>query len=215
MLTNASVIAIVGLGMTLAIAAGNFDLSVGATAAFSACITFRLVPVMGVPVAIVCGLLVGGIIGLVNGLIITELRVPAFIATLGVASIVRGATLLYTNGRDLYLQGYPAYKRLSGPHAGMPMPLLLALLIAALLGLVVAHTRFGRYILAIGSNLATARRSGMPTSRVIWGIFAIVGTLRGALRPDLPARRWSPPTPASRWGLNFPPSPWWWWAARP
>ena len=174
-LTNASVIAIVGLGMTLAIAAGNFDLSVGATAAFSACIAFTLVPVLGVPAAIVCGLVVGGIIGLGNGVIITELRVPAFIATLGVASIVRGATLLYTNGRDLYLQGYPAYKMLSGRIAGIPSPLLLALLIAALLGLVVAQTRFGRYILAIGSNLATAKRSGVPTNRVIWGIFIIVG----------------------------------------
>jgi ribose/xylose/arabinose/galactoside ABC-type transport system permease subunit len=174
-LTNASVIAIVGLGMTLAIAAGNFDLSVGATAAFSACIAFTLVPVIGVPLSIAAGLVVGALIGLFNGLIITELRVPAFIATLGVASIVRGATLLYTNGRDLYLQGYPGYKALSGHIAQIPSPLLFALLIAGLLGLVLAHTRFGRYVLAIGSNLATARRSGVPTSKVIWGVFAIVG----------------------------------------
>ena len=74
--TNAAVIAIVGLGMTLAIASGNFDLSVGATAAFSACIAFSLVPLFGVPVGIIAGVIVGALIGLGNGLIITELRVP-------------------------------------------------------------------------------------------------------------------------------------------
>ncbi len=174
--TNAAVIAIVGLGMTLAIASGNFDLSVGANAAFSACIAFTFVQLFGVPAGIVAGLLAGALVGLGNGLIITELRVPAFIATLAVSSIVRGATLLYTNGRDMYLQGYPGYKVLSGGDVlGIPMPVILALVIAALLGLVVQNTRFGRYILAIGSNIHTARRSGVPVNKVIWGIFAIVG----------------------------------------
>ena len=60
--TNAAVIAIVGLGMTLAIASGNFDLSVGATAAFSACIAFSLVPLFGVPVGIIAGVIVGALI---------------------------------------------------------------------------------------------------------------------------------------------------------
>lgn len=175
-LTNAAVIAIVGLGMTLAIASGNFDLSVGATAAFASTIAFTLVPTAGVLVGIIAGVLVGAIIGLLNGLIITELRVPAFIATLGVMTVVRGVTLLYTDGRDMYLQGYPGYKMLSGGHIlGVPMPVILTVVIAIVLGLVVAHTRFGRYILAVGSNVSTARRSGVPVNRVIWGIFAILG----------------------------------------
>ena len=82
-LTNAAVVAIVGLGMTLAIASGNFDLSVGATAAFAGCISLSLVPTLGVAPGIAAGLIVGAVVGLVNGLIMTELRVPAFIATLG------------------------------------------------------------------------------------------------------------------------------------
>jgi ribose transport system permease protein len=77
--TSASVVAIVGLGMTLAIASGNFDLSVGSTAAFAGCITMSLVPQIGVMPAIALGVLSGGLIGWVNGLIVTELRVPAFI----------------------------------------------------------------------------------------------------------------------------------------
>ena len=175
-MTNAAVVAIVGLGMTLAIASGNFDLSVGATAAFSACIAFALVPIAGVPIAIAGGLIVGGIIGLINGLIITQLRVNAFIATLGMMSVIRGLTLIFTDGHDMYLQGYPGYKMLSGGHIlRIPMPVILALALAAILALVLSQTRFGRHILAVGSNIKTARLSGVPVDKVLIGVFAIVG----------------------------------------
>ena len=174
-LSNASVVAVVGLGMTLAIASGNFDLSVGSTAAFASCISFSLVPALGVPLSILAGLITGAVVGLVNGAIITELRVPAFIATLGMQTIIRGLSLLYTNGKDLYLYGSTDYKVLSGNSLGLPMPLILALVIAAILALVVGQTRFGRHVLALGSNLASAQRSGVQTKGVIWGVFAVVG----------------------------------------
>jgi ribose/xylose/arabinose/galactoside ABC-type transport system permease subunit len=176
-MTNASLVAILGLGMTLAIASGNFDLSVGSTAAFAGCISFSLVPTIGVPASIAVGLLAGAIVGLLNGLIITELRVPAFIATLGMLTIVRGAALIYTDGKDLYLFGQTDYKVLSGEYVfGIPTPILLAVGIALLLGFVVNQTRFGRHILALGSNPSAAQRSGIPTSRLLWAIFSIVGT---------------------------------------
>ena len=175
-MTNASLVAIVGLGMTLAIASGNFDLSVGSTAAFAGCISFSLVPSIGVPASIAAGLAAGAIVGLINGLVITELRVPAFIATLGMLTIVRGAALIYTDGKDLYLFGQTGYKVLSGEYLlGIPTPILLAVSIALLLGFVVSQTRFGRHILAMGSNLSAAQRSGIPTRRVLWAIFSIVG----------------------------------------
>jgi len=175
-MTNASLVAILGLGMTLAIASGNFDLSVGSTAAFAGCISFSLVPSIGVPASIVAGLIAGAVVGFINGLVITELRVPAFIATLGMLTIVRGAALIYTDGKDLYLFGQTGYKVLSGEYLlGIPTPILLAVGIALLLGFVVSQTRFGRHILAMGSNLSAAQRSGIPTSRVLWGIFSIVG----------------------------------------
>jgi ribose transport system permease protein len=174
-LSNASVVAVVGLGMTLAIASGNFDLSVGSTAAFASCVSFSLVPTLGVPLSILAGLGVGAIVGLVNGAIITELRVPAFIATLGMLTIVRGLSLIYTNGKDLYLYGNTEYKILSGNALLIPMPLILALVIAVILGLVVSQTRFGRHVLALGSNFASAKRSGVQTTLIIWGVFAIVG----------------------------------------
>lgn len=175
-MTNAAVVAIVGLGMTLAIASGNFDLSVGSTAAFAGCVSMSLVPTLGVPLAILAGLLTGALVGLVNGLIITELRVPAFIATLGMLEIVRGLALIYTKGRDIYLFGQTGYKVLSGGRLfGIPMPVLLAVSLAVVLVLVVTQTRFGRHILAVGNSLPAARRSGVRTSVVLWGVFAIVG----------------------------------------
>jgi ribose transport system permease protein len=169
--TSASVVAIVGLGMTLAIASGNFDLSVGSTAAFAGCITMSMVPQIGVVPAIGLGIVTGGLVGWINGLIVTELRVPAFIATLGMLTIIRGAALIYTRGRDIYLFGKTEYKVLS---TGIT-PALLALVIAVLFGLILKHTRFGRHILATGSNLVSAQRVGVRTTYVLWAVFAIVG----------------------------------------
>src|SRR5258708_15387074 len=169
--TNASVVAIVGLGMTLAIASGNFDLSVRSTAAFAGSVSMSLVPSLGIAGGIEAGLITVAERGFINGLIITELRVPAFIATLGMLTIVRGVTLIYTGGRDIYLYGQTGYKILS---AGA-MPLVLALGLAALLGFMVKYTRFGRHILAVGSNSMAAKKSGVATSRVLWGVFAIIG----------------------------------------
>jgi ribose transport system permease protein len=175
-LTNASIVGIVGLGMTLAIASGMFDLSVGSTAAFAGCVTLSLVPEFGVLPSVLAGLASGAIIGLCNGVIITELRVPAFIATMAMMTIVRGAALIYTDGRDIYLFGYPDYKVLTRRVLeAVPMPVILVLAILLILSLVLAHTRFGRHILAVGSNLAATRRSGVRASLVIWGVFAIVG----------------------------------------
>ena len=176
MLTNASVVAIVGLGMTLAIASGNFDLSVGSTAAFSSCVAFSLVSTLGIPLAILAGIATGALIGLCNGLIITELRVSAFITTLGMMTIVRGLALIYTKGQDLYLFGATGFKVLSGrPLLGIPTPVISVLLLTLLLVATVKYTPFGRRILAIGSNAAVAKRSGIRVSIVTWGVFALVG----------------------------------------
>jgi ribose transport system permease protein len=175
-LANASIVGIVGLGMTLAIAAGMFDLSVGSTAAFAGCVTLSLVPDYGVLPSVLAGLASGAVIGLCNGLIITELRVPAFIATMAMMTIVRGAALIFTDGRDIYLFGYPNYKVLTRRvFDTVPMPVILVLVILVILILMINHTRFGRHILAVGSNLTATKRAGVRTSLVIWGVFAIVG----------------------------------------
>jgi ribose transport system permease protein len=175
-LTNASLVAIVGLGMTIAIGSGNFDLSVGATAAFASIISLSLVDHVAVPLAIVAGLVAGAVIGFVNGLIVSQLRVAAFIATLGTLTIIRGLALMYTHGRDIYLSGSSGYKVLSGGALlGIPMPIVLALVVAVILWVVLEYTRFGRQVLAVGSNAAAAHRAGVRVNIVVIAVFAIVG----------------------------------------
>ena len=91
-------------------------------------------------------------------------------------TIVRGVALIYTDGKDLYLFGQTDYKVLSGEYLfGIPTPILLAVGPALLLGFVVNRTRFGRHILAMGSNPSASQRSGIPTSRMLCAIFSIVG----------------------------------------
>lgn len=176
-LTNASLVAIVGLGMTLAIGSGNFDLSVGATAAFAAIISFSALDHVGIPLAIVAGLVTGALIGAGNGLIVSQLRVAAFIATLGSLTIIRGLALLYTQGRDIYLSGNSSYKILSGGTVlGIPMPIVLTLVVAVVLWLLLEYTRFGRQVLAVGSNAQAAHRAGVRVNWMIVAVFAIVGT---------------------------------------
>lgn len=102
-------------------------------------------------------------------MIVTELWVPAFIATLGMSTIVRGAALIYTGGRDIYLYGRTGYKILS---SGLT-PMLLALGLALIFFLLLGQIPYGRHILATGSNLVSAQRVGVQTT---WGVFAIVGT---------------------------------------
>jgi len=177
-LTNASLVAIVGLGMTLAIASGNFDLSVGSTAAFSSCIALSLIPTVGIPLAVIAGLVTGAVVGLCNGLIITELRVSAFITTLGTMTIVRGLALIYTHGRDLTLFGRTDFKVLSGsPILGIPSPIIITLVLALLFAGIMKYTTFGRRILAIGSNAAAAKRTGVRVNRILWGVFALLGAM--------------------------------------
>ncbi len=117
-INQAAIVAILGAGMTFAIAGGGFDLSVGSTLALSACVGANAIIHYDVATSILASISVGIGIGLLNGLIITKFKVPTFIATLGMMAIVRGVALIYTKGRDINIITSPAkeaaYKFLGG-----------------------------------------------------------------------------------------------------
>jgi len=142
---NAAIVAVTGLGMTFAIAAGGMDLSVGSLQALTAIVASALLHVTGIPVALLGALLVGGACGLLNGLLITRLQMPPFVATF--------------NGRVF----------------GLPVPLVIVLVLWALLQLVLRHTPFGRHVCAIGGNAKAAVVSGIKVERTTLLVFAIVG----------------------------------------
>jgi len=176
----ASIVAIPGLAMTLCIAMGEFDLSIGSTVSLTGAVACTwLVGGHSVAVAMAVALLVGAGVGLANGLVITKLGVTPFIATLATLVIVRGLSLAYTDGHDVIVQSAGLKYLAAGRPLGIPMPIVLAAAATALAWWTVNRTRFGRWICAIGSNREAAHISGLPVDRVRIAVYMLVGVAGG------------------------------------
>lgn len=188
-LRQISVNVCLAIGMTMVIVSGGIDLSVGSVLAFSGAITAGLIkntipiPWFGVELqftvwgAIVAGLSVGTFLGWFNGLMITRLKIPPFVATLGMLSIARGLTMLWTKGFPITGLGDDFAVLGTRTYAGVPAPVWIAGILVGFFVLITKKTRLGRYIYAIGGNEVTARLSGLNVS----GIKLTVYTLAGAL----------------------------------
>lgn len=179
-INQAAIVAIAAAGMTFAIACGSFDLSIGSVLALAACVTAKIVVGCNVGVAILAGLAVGAGLGLVNGLIITRIRIPAFIATLAMMTIIRGLVLLYTGGHDINVFTTPereaSFKFVGGGHLlSVPLPIAVMLLVFVLGSVLLRHTPFGRHVCAVGSNEEAAGNSGLNVALIKTGVFILVG----------------------------------------
>ena len=171
---------IASMGMTIVILGGGIDLSVGSVMALCGVVSVHLMVVKHwpVPLAMLAGVVAGGIGGSINGLLVTRLRIPAFIATLGMLLIARGAALSLAQG--ITVDGAPQVFMdfAGGKLIGIPTPLIMTAAIAILVALTLHFTKFGRYVQAIGSNVEAAKVSGVPVVRtqlwtyIIGGVFA-------------------------------------------
>jgi ribose/xylose/arabinose/galactoside ABC-type transport system permease subunit len=173
---TSSIIAVTGFGMTLALAMRGLDLSVGSLQAFTACIAASLLGVTNIPLTVIGTLLTGMLLGILNGVLISKLKVPPFVATLGMMSIVRGAALLFTNGKSVLITGHDEYALLNTAKLfGIPTPFIIALI--TLLGFyaLLRHTPFGRHICAVGGNEAAAIATGLNVDRITIAVFGLVG----------------------------------------
>ncbi len=179
------------VGLTMIILAGGIDLSVGAVLALAGAVAAGLLksglalPALGVHLdftvagAIVAGIGVGAALGAVNGLAITRLLLPPFVATLAMLSIARGLTLLWTGGFPI--TGLPpAFGFIgTGIWLGIPMPVWMALVVV-LAAVVVCHrVPFGRYLYAIGGSERAARLTGLPVDRIKLAVYTLGGALSG------------------------------------
>ena len=168
-LVQISVLMVISSGLTVAVASGEFDLSVGQAAGLSSVLVAGLMVWSGLPVAaaIVLAVLSGVVIGVVNGLLVTRLRIPSLIATLAMGPIALGLNYAYDGGDSIYASFPPAfYVIATGRVAGVvPVPILIALVVVALFHVLVNRTRLGRAIVATGSNLKAARLSGINVNR--------------------------------------------------
>ncbi|GCF09663.1 ABC transporter permease [Dictyobacter arantiisoli] len=179
--SQTAVTAVIAIGMTFVIITSGIDLSVGSNAALSGVLGVMLIVNSGVPwpLAILGGTIIGGIIGLVNGLLINAARLSPFITTLGMMGVARGLVSIFTNSVGVY--GTPDDFQLLGQGTiyGIPIPLLVVVLLALLAHLILNRTRLGRYTYAIGSNGEAARLSGIPIKRYLTLIYVIQGLLAG------------------------------------
>jgi len=129
--------------------------------------------------AIVAGLVIGGAAGWVNGFAITRFRLPPFVATLGMLSIARGLTMLWTGGFPITSLGSGFGFLGTGAFLGMPMPVWIMVALVAAFVVVTRRTRFGRHIYAVGGNERAARLSGLNVARIKIAVYTLAGALAG------------------------------------
>jgi ribose transport system permease protein len=191
--TRSAFIAIIAVGATFVISSGDLDLSVGSMVAFVASIMILFMnsgviadPLLMLLAAMGLTLLIGAACGLANGLITTHGKIEPFIATLGTMGIYRGLTTWLSQGgaitlrepelQALYRPVYFGYVFGFGPEfPGIPVPILIIFIVTAIAAFVLYRTRYGRHVVAVGSNRDVARYSGINVDRVRTIAFVIQG----------------------------------------
>jgi len=197
-LLQTSINGILAIGMTFVILTRGIDLSVGSVVALAGIVsatfatTSATAGVAGGPypvaLALAIGIAVGMASGAIVGIIVSRFAVPAFVATLGMLSAARGMTLIYGGGRPV--PGLvPDFRWIgTGNLFGVPMPVVILAVVFALSWWILARTRFGRYVYAVGGNPHAAKTSGIDVSRIRFLVYVISGALSGLAGMILSAR---------------------------
>jgi ribose/xylose/arabinose/galactoside ABC-type transport system permease subunit len=174
---------LVGIGQTFVIIAGGIDISVSSVITLTAVLsagTMNGQPAMVLPTVLMC-LALGILVGLLNGFLVTGLRIPHFVATFGTWSILRGIVLIYTRGPVGLIPR--SFCRIASGHLGpIPVPALIFAAFLVLAVIVLRHTTFGRYVRAVGGGLDISRLSGIPVKgvqRMTFLISSVMGVLAG------------------------------------
>lgn len=172
-------IGIITIAQSMLMILGELDLSLGAIGGFCGVIGGILMVKMGLDpwLAFALCLVIGAIFGLINGLLVTLLRLPSLVLTIGMAGVYGGLNLVITKG--VAITGIPADIGFlgSGKWLGLPIPFWVMLVFLALACFITLKTPFGRYMYAVGSNLSAAKMLGIRTDRVRVGVFAFAGFL--------------------------------------
>jgi len=182
------VIGLAAVGMTLVIISAGIDLSVGSLIALSAVTAAWIIRAMGGPdagvgamiLACAAAILLCGGIGLGSGLMITRLRLPPFIATLGVMQIASGLAFSIAKGQTIYeVPGSFSWLGQKASFLGIPNAVVLTAAVYALGHVVLGGTVFGRRLYAVGGNREAARRAGVPVERVVIAAYVVSGVTAG------------------------------------
>ncbi len=178
-LRQASILGIISIGMTLLIISRGIDLSVGSVLALSGILAASLSE-QGIIIAILVPLLVSGIIGLINGLIVTKIGMDPFVATLSTMMGIRGITYLVSDetavgissDSKLYILG-------KGTVLGIPVPIIIFLCLIIIVAFVAKNFSFGRHVYAVGGNEEAANMMGIPVNKVKIKLYILSSLLAG------------------------------------
>lgn len=187
-----SVIGLIAMGVTMIIITTGIDLSSGSVIALAAVIASSLAQrpgweaakfpeLAGLPVIVpvIAGITVGLLAGFINGTIIAKTKIPAFIATLGMMTVARGAAFLYTDGRPVSNLTSEYTFIGQGEIFGIPVPIYILVTMAIIVHVLLNNTRLGRYIYAIGGNEQAALVSGINVNKVRIFVYSFAGFLTG------------------------------------
>jgi ribose/xylose/arabinose/galactoside ABC-type transport system permease subunit len=174
-----SVIGVLAIGATFVISSAGIDLSVGSVLAFASIVGCLSMTVMPWPLGIVICILAGMFAGAINGFLIARAGIPAFIVTLGMLGVARGAALVLTNGLPIYGLPDPVIYIGQGRPFGIPAPVIVFALTAIVAHVALAHTRFGRHAQIIGDNEGAARAMGIRVDRLRVTLYVLSGGLAG------------------------------------
>ncbi|WP_300902709.1 ribose ABC transporter permease [uncultured Clostridium sp.] len=174
--TQVSTNAIIAVGMTFVILTGGIDLSVGSTVAISGAFAASIIKsTNNVFLAIIVAGIVGIVIGLINGLLISKGKLQAFIATLATMTIFRGVTLVFTNGTPISKLSESFVNIGNGKLGFITIPVVITVIVFIIAVYVLTQTRFGRYLYALGGNEDSARLSGINTNKIKTLVYVISG----------------------------------------
>jgi ribose transport system permease protein len=182
LLGNQSVTALVALAMVVPLIAGYFDLSVSAITGVSNITVASAMSAYHLPiwVALLAGIVIGAVVGFINGFLVAKVRLNAFVVTLGTYTVLLGAVTWYTDGRPITSNIPSEFGQWSSESLlGVPRPFVILIIIAVVVWYVLTQLPFGRRLEAIGSNESAARLVGISTTKSIWISFVISGLLAG------------------------------------
>ncbi len=203
LLSYNTMFALIALGQTFVIMTGGIDISVGSLAALSAVVAARVSP-YGLFPALLTVLLVGGLVGLFNGLVITRLKIPPFIATLAMLIGARGLALLVSGNATLAADSNNDFTLIyAGSFLDIPIPIYILIAAYVVGSIVLNFTRFGRHVLAVGGNEEAARLMGLPVERITLLTYVLSGLLAGLAGLLLSAQTYAGnPNEAVGWELS-------------
>jgi fructose transport system permease protein len=186
LLQQVAVLATLAIGQTLIILTAGIDLSVGAAAILAQMVMAQTAANNGVPgvLAVLLGILVGALTGFINGFLVTRIKLPPFIVTLGTLSIYTAIGLRYSGGASVYASAMPKFLIWTGNYVNIgPYQLTTGVILMLVLYVVVSfalnRTAWGRHVYSTGDDAEAARLSGIKTNRVLLSVYLLAGVIYG------------------------------------